>query len=130
MDPQKTAAPVEQPSYFYFLVSGEIEFTERRSKLNKAPTPVQYWKTNTVFQSAEQGLSARSLGECQKNLQMAFYRKYGRTLEKPSMETVPTIRDVTILSTSFLGVFTEEQFLAKAQVEPAPQDQEAPSVPA
>lgn len=90
--------------FFYFLISGEIEYTE--GKHNKTP---KYMKTNTVFQSPLAGLTAKQLAKCQVNLQMNFYKHYSRSHSSP-----PDITNVTIIATSPLGMFSEQEFMADA----------------
>lgn len=117
---QQTPKPTQQPQiFFHFLVSGEIEYVETVQRAGHRPEKMKkYLKTNTVFQSPVQGLTAKHLGKCQVNLQMNFHRHYSRTHKNP-----PEVTNVVILATSFLGVFTEQDFL-----EGAPTEDQTPAV--
>jgi hypothetical protein len=111
MDNQKPNQPEEkQPSIpaHYFLISGQIEFQE--SKHNKAS---RAQLVNSVYRSDEQGLTAKHLGKCQQNLQMAFHRMFSRTHKQPPFN----ISNVIMIASSYLGMYTEEEFLAGAQPE-------------
>lgn len=101
-------------SYFYFLVSGKIEYMEKvPPRPGYKPQLVQgHLEANTIFQSPVQGLTAKHLAKCQQDLQMNFHRHYSRTHKTPPHN----ITNVTLIATSFLGYFTEAEFLADAPI--------------
>lgn len=122
---QKTRKP-QGPKGYYFVVSGEVEYVELNDSGDQV---VNYAKTNgihveTIAPGKPDGITVRGLAQIQTLLQMHFHRQYSKTHTNP-----PTITNVTILSVSHLGTFTEEEFYRDAPQEAAASSPQQPAEP-
>jgi hypothetical protein len=92
-------AKVNKLKRFYFLVSGEIEYSEAEG------VPSKYMKVNGIHVDTDQRLNVKALATIQTTLQMHFHTKYSKT--HPS---APQITDAVINSITYLGLFTQDEF--------------------
>ena len=86
----------------HFLVTGTVEYTEGAKAEQKL-------EVNGVHVDVSKDLNAAALGRIQVLLQMHFHTKYQKTHTSP-----PEITDVTIGSITYLGSFSEKEFLRDA----------------
>jgi hypothetical protein len=109
-----------EPKKYYFLASGKVEYVEDGN--------IKFADTNGVFADPEQRLNIRSLSLVQQMLVKQFHDKRAVLGLKPPQE----VTDLTILSISFLGKFTQTEFHKDAPQEPqqttAPSQEEKPPV--
>jgi hypothetical protein len=110
------------PRFHFYFVSGEIEFRPHKDKA------LQYIKVNSVHRIAApnaslsgSSLGAKELGKMQTGLQMGFHQKRSRQGFQPPYE----VTDAVITHITFLGNFTEEEFLKGAPTDS--EDAETPS---
>lgn len=82
----------------YYLVAGEVVFINPDETLGTL-------RLNTVTRTKKQLFTAQNLGESQQALQMQFHRNC-ETRGVPLLN----IFDVFIMSVSYLGHMTEEEF--------------------
>ena len=88
----------------YFLISGSIMFTVGDIEKLENIQPSNIF-VNAIVRHDDQNFPARKLAKAQQNLPKSFVMK----LPEPELAN---IHDIIILSVSYLGEMTEEEFQA------------------
>ena len=97
----------QETKQHYFLVSGEVEFTE----VSKSKTEFsRAMKVNGIQVWKDRELPAAALAKIQTTLQLHFHQKYSKTHKAPPKE----VTGVTIMAIIHLGEFTNEEFMKDA----------------
>ena len=114
--------PLEKPmseKKHYFLISGSIMFTVGDIKDLENIQPSNIF-VNAIVRHDDENFPARKLAKAQQNLHKSFVMK----LPEPELAN---IHDIIILSVSYLGEMTEEEFQATPEEPKLPTDEKAPS---
>lgn len=103
----QTATPSqeEQLPLQHFLVAGEIEYQE--GKLNKA---TKFKRVDGIYATTGEGIIAKDLAGIQGRLQHTFRVKRSQVGNEETYRVV----GVVVQTCSFLGTFTQAQFMAGA----------------
>lgn len=96
--------PRQSPMLSYFIVCGQVEY---RSVAGDEDSPLKYRMVDGIYPSTQNCLSGLDLAKIQRVLQRSFHNKMSRITK-----TAPEVTDVTIVSASFIGLQTEEDFRA------------------
>jgi hypothetical protein len=102
----------------YFLISGSIMFTVGDINNLDSIQPTNIF-VNAVVRHDDKNFPARKLAKAQQNLHKSFIMK----LPEPELAN---IHDIVVLSVSYIGEMTEEEFQAQPQ-EPKLPTEEKPS---
>lgn len=103
----------------YFLISGSIMFTvgDIENLENVQPSNIF---VNAIVRHDDEKFPARKLAKAQQNLHKSFIMK----LPEPELAN---IHDIVILSVSYLGKMTEEEFQAAPEEPKLPTEEQSTS---